>query len=63
MSELRIVYAPRADATPEAETSTLITVYRFVIDRANRNAADGACHTGDDAERDLSDSASIRSTA
>jgi len=33
MSELRIVYTPSADATPEGEASALAAVYRFLLDR------------------------------
>jgi hypothetical protein len=41
MSEARIVYTPRADATPESETATLAVVYRFILDRhADKQAAD-----------------------
>ena len=32
MSERRIAYAPRADATPGAEISALANVFRFVLD-------------------------------
>jgi hypothetical protein len=40
MSRTRIEYAPRPDATPEAELSALAAVYRFVLDcRAKKEAA------------------------
>jgi hypothetical protein len=32
-TEPRIVYTPRADATPEGELNTLATVYAFVLQR------------------------------
>jgi hypothetical protein len=32
MSETRIVYTPRADATPESEVAALASVYRFLLD-------------------------------
>jgi hypothetical protein len=33
-------YAPRSDATPDTELSTLANVYKFVLDcRANKEAA------------------------
>ena len=32
MGRPRIVYAPRADATPEEELVALASVYRFVLD-------------------------------
>ena len=45
----RIVYKARADATPEAEWSTLATVYRFVLDcHAKKNAAGVTSTNGDD---------------
>jgi hypothetical protein len=31
VSSTRVVYQPRADATPEAELSTLAAVYRYVL--------------------------------
>ena len=58
-----ITYTPRSDATHEAEISTLANVYRFVLDSANKNAAGVTSTNGDDAERNLSDSASNHSTA
>lgn len=33
-----ITYTPRS-TTPQAEIATLVNVYRFVLDSANRNAA------------------------
>ena len=33
MSSSRITYAPRPDATPEAELEALASVYRFILDR------------------------------
>jgi hypothetical protein len=35
MSSTRITYAPRPDATPEAEIATLATVYRFILSKSN----------------------------
>jgi hypothetical protein len=42
----RIRYAPRPDATPEAELDALAAVYRFILDcRAMRLAAEsGSCN-------------------
>jgi hypothetical protein len=34
-----IAYAPRPDALPEAELSTLASVYRFVLDCHTKNEA------------------------
>ena len=49
MTEPSISYAPRGDATAEAETSALAGVYRLVIDHAMEKAVpDGR---PDDAER------------
>ena len=31
MAESKIVYRPRADATPERELSALVVAYRFII--------------------------------
>ena len=31
MAESKVVYRPRADATPESELSALVAAYRFVI--------------------------------
>jgi len=46
-----IAYAPRPDATPEAEIATLAAVYRFVLDsRAKKEAAPES--RPDDARKD-----------
>jgi hypothetical protein len=31
MAESKVVYAPRADATPESELSALVAAYRFLL--------------------------------
>jgi hypothetical protein len=31
MAESKVVYRPRADATPESELSVLVAAYRYVI--------------------------------
>ena len=36
---LQIVYAPRADATPESEVATLASVYRFIFDSTKKETA------------------------
>ena len=58
MSNPRITYAPRADATQEAELDALTSVYRFILDcRAKKNAAGMTSTNGGDAkERFLDDS-------
>lgn len=38
MDKPSITYTPRS-TTPQAEIATLVNVYRFVLDSANRNAA------------------------
>ena len=35
MSSTRITYAPRPDATPEAEIATLAAVYQFILSKSN----------------------------
>jgi hypothetical protein len=32
MTDTRITYTPRSDATPESELSALAAVYRFILD-------------------------------
>jgi hypothetical protein len=49
MSSSRVAYAPRSDATPEAEISALSNVYAFVISCATKDAA-GVTSTGGDDE-------------
>ncbi len=40
MSDSRFVYAPIIDATPEAESSALTNVYKFILDcRAQKEGA------------------------
>jgi hypothetical protein len=48
MSNPAIAYTQRPDATPEAELGALAAVYRFVIDRANRDAPGVTSTKGDD---------------
>jgi hypothetical protein len=60
MSNPAIAYAPRHDATPETEISTLANVYKFVLDCANKNAAGMTSTNGDDEkERSRNDSLAI----
>ncbi len=35
----RISYVPRSDATPEAELNTLASIYRFILDSNEKEAA------------------------
>ena len=46
MDKPSITYTPRS-TTPEAEIATLVNVYRFVLDSANRNAAGMTSTNGD----------------
>ena len=39
MSNARIVYTPRPDATPESEATALATVYRFILDCYTKKTA------------------------
>jgi hypothetical protein len=52
-----ISYATRPDSTPEAEIATLVNIYSFVLNSANKNAA-GVTSTngGDEKERPKNDS-------
>jgi hypothetical protein len=36
-----LVYSPRPDATPEAETEVLASVYRYILQRHERREAAG----------------------
>jgi hypothetical protein len=61
VAEATVSYAPRPDATAEAEISALANVYRFVLDcRAKKEATRPG--SPNDAERDLSDSTEHHST-
>ena len=58
MSEPRIVYTPRPDATPVAEPSALAAVYKFVLDcRAQKK---GGPATAPDSAKKGSDEFSAR---
>ena len=39
MTNPRITYAPRGDASAELEVATLSNIYRFVLNRARKEAA------------------------
>jgi len=58
MSSARIAYSQRPDITAESEVSVLASIYKLCISsHAQKNAATVTSSDGDDAERDLSDSA------
>jgi hypothetical protein len=50
-------YRARQDTTPENEIAVLATIYKIALDSANGNAVAITSTDGNDAERDLSDSA------
>ena len=54
MSEARIIYTPRADATSESETAALAAVYRFLLDRHVKQEAarPGGPHDAKEIEHD-----------
>ena len=47
-SEARIVYAPRPDATPEAERSVLASVYAFILQKHQEKKKGGPTTVPDD---------------
>jgi len=56
-----IVYAPRPDATPEAELSALVSAYRFVLDTAMKEGSrPGAPDDGTESKEDSADAPIIR---
>ena len=57
MNSARISYTSRTDATAEAEVSALANVYRFVLDRAHKNAPGVTSTKGDDAKGSRNDRA------
>jgi hypothetical protein len=57
VSSSRIHYSQRQDTTRENEIAVLASIYKLALDSANRNAAGVTSTNGDDAERNLSDSA------
>ena len=50
-------YRAREDTTREKEIGVLASIFRLALDSANKNAAGVSSTNGDNAERDLSDSA------
>ena len=63
MSEAYIVYAPRADATPEGEVAALASVYRFILfeSSARKEAArPGGPDDAEESKNDRTDTASIQ---
>jgi len=62
VSRLSISYVARKDTTREEEIAVLASIYKLALDSTNRYAAGVTSTNGNDAERDLSDSASNDST-
>ena len=52
MAESRVVYRPRADATPETELSALVAAYRFIIFDCRHETEKGAQRGAPDAAKD-----------
>jgi hypothetical protein len=50
-------YRARADTTREKEIGVQASIFRLALDSADKNAAGVSSTNGDNAERDLSDSA------
>ena len=60
MSSPRITYAPRPDATPEAEVSALAAVYRIVLSAKKRGRLPDKSGPDDAKERSKDDSSATR---
>ena len=55
MAESKVVYRPRADATPESELSAVVAAYRYVIFDLNvseKGARPGAPDAAKESEND-----------
>lgn len=53
MSNPRITFTPRSDATPEGELNALVAVYRFCLSRKNKEG--GQATAPDDAMKGSKD--------
>jgi hypothetical protein len=51
MADSKIIYTPRADATPEREVSVLVAAYRFIIFDCHANEKGAGPGALADAER------------
>jgi hypothetical protein len=51
MAEFKVVYRPRADATPESELSVLVAAYRYVIFDCHASEKGARLGAPDDAQR------------
>ena len=54
MADSKVVYLPRADATPESELSALVAAYRFIIFDCRHETEKGAQHGAPDAAEESS---------
>jgi hypothetical protein len=52
MSSPQITYAPRNEASPEAELHALVNIYRLVLDSTTKEAATSPVSRPDDARKD-----------
>jgi hypothetical protein len=59
-SSPRTVYSSRPDATPEVESLVLASIYKFVLNCANKNAA-GVTSTNGGDEKERSSNVSLAS--
>jgi hypothetical protein len=48
-SSPRTIYSARPEATPEVELSVLASIYKLILNSANKNAAGVTSTNGDDA--------------
>jgi hypothetical protein len=53
MTESKVVYRPRADATPEGEVSALVDAYRFIIFDCRHETEKGAQRGALDAAKEF----------
>jgi hypothetical protein len=52
MADSKIIYTPRADATPEREVSALVAAYRFIIFNCRHETENGAQRGAPDAAKE-----------
>jgi hypothetical protein len=52
MAESKVVYTPHADATPQAELSALVTIYKLCLERSHAKKEAAPESRPDDARKD-----------
>jgi hypothetical protein len=52
MADSKIIYTPRADATPERERSALVAAYRYIIFTCRHETEKGAQRGAPDAAKE-----------